>query len=89
MVCKETVHELAYGICPLEAGTYETQLGGIEKAAVDDRLLHHIERCAADIVEAVAEGSGYECLDPQLLIAAVNLISRHLHRRRCTCTIEG
>ena len=34
MVCQEAVNELTHGICPVEAGTDETELGGIEKAVM-------------------------------------------------------
>lgn len=68
VIGQKAVHELAHGIDEQHGRADQSQLCGVERAAVKDRLLDHVERRAADVIEAVAEQGGDQHLQAQLLV---------------------
>ena len=63
-VGQEAVYKLTYGISPVQTGADDTELGGRQKPRVDQRLLHHAHRQAADVVQGISQGSSDERLHP-------------------------
>ena len=81
-VTKESVDELADGVGPVKAGADDTELGGREQASIDERLLHHAHREAADIVQGVAESTRQERLETEVLVGLVHFFGGDLFSGR-------
>ena len=73
VVGDESVDELADGIGEEECRADDSQLRCVQGPAVENGFLHDVETGAADVVEAVSERCGDECLQAQ---AAVVLVAR-------------
>ena len=65
MVGHKTIDKLPYGIGKKERRPDDTQLLVIQRAALDNRGLHHIQPGATYIIKTIPEGSGKETLQSQ------------------------
>ena len=89
-VCQEAAEEFANGISPIQAGADDTQLGGVQQARVNERLLHHAHGQSAHVVKGIAQRGRQEGLHPQAFVGFIHFVGgdllgrwgRHLEKVR-------
>lgn len=87
---KQSVYELSGGIGEEQRGADDAQLLRIQRMAVDDRFLHHVERGAADVVKAVTDRPGQKTLEAEPAVEPVPFLRAALQRRnRFAGSVKG
>ena len=68
VVGDESVDEFADGVGEQQRRADDAQLCGVERPAFEDRFLDHIQARATDVIKAIADRTGDEALEAELLV---------------------